>query len=744
MGTQPVGNEASQLFFNGFGDEIQAVNNVVYFNAFRQTDLGDINSVYRVSVDSFTPQIIGFDLVLGHPEAGGEALARQGRDAFAAVGSTVLFGGSFGFFNTPGNVGAELYGSVGGETAAVIADFLPGNGLAGSSSPNRPITVGGKVFFFVTGIDTYDTDGDGDTEAVGDFFLGVSDGTQGMSWDLQPGAENDTPFSEIAAAGNRAVFEFQTVPSGFPTSGANVWVSDGTQIGTQLLDNAPPGDNRLFATACPGKAVWVNNGSDLWVTDGTPEGTSLLRQFRGVEGRFNGPATFARVGSRIVFGATDVDGARGTELWVSDCTPAGTREIDVNPGNPDSNPSNFAVVGNRVFFLTDIGGVPNDIRYRLYVSDFTQDGTEELLRGLTSNVDDLVASSTHLFFIDNPSPSNYQLFSLPIPPPDTTPQAFNFTDVTRAALGSVQTSVAATILDINALAPVSVTNGTYSIGCNGPFVSTDGMIDLDQTVCVRHTASGNPATTVTTVLDVGGVMANFSSTTAAAPRTLSINDVASTEGNSGTKNFTFTISLSAAASGPVSVRYATANGTATVAGNDYTAKMGTVSFAVGQRTKTVNVVVRGDTTVEPNETFVVNLSNPVGATIADGSGTATITNDDVAPGLPSLRINDVSLTEGPRGRTKTATFTVTLSRASTQTVTVRYATANGTAVVPGDYTSKSGSLSFAPGATSRTVSVTVKGDSTREPNEVYGVNLSNATNATIGDGQGIGTVRNDD
>jgi len=111
---------------------------------------------------------------------------------------------------------------------------------------------------------------------------------------------------------------------------------------------------------------------------------------------------------------------------------------------------------------------------------------------------------------------------------------------------------------------------------------------------------------------------------------LSITDVSVTEGNSGTTSALFTVNLSAAASGPVTVKYATANGTAT-AGSDYTAASGTLTFAAGERSKTINVAVLGDTSFEPDETFALSLSNPTGATIARGTGTGAIKNDDAAP-----------------------------------------------------------------------------------------------------------------
>jgi Ca2+-binding RTX toxin-like protein len=111
--------------------------------------------------------------------------------------------------------------------------------------------------------------------------------------------------------------------------------------------------------------------------------------------------------------------------------------------------------------------------------------------------------------------------------------------------------------------------------------------------------------------------------------------------------------------------------------------------------------------------------------------------------LPTLSINNISVTEGNTGTTN-ATFTVTLSAASTSAVTVNYATANGTATSGSDYTATTGTLTFNPGNTSKTLTVAVIGDTTFEPNETFFVNLSNATNSTIADNQGVGTILNDD
>jgi hypothetical protein len=109
---------------------------------------------------------------------------------------------------------------------------------------------------------------------------------------------------------------------------------------------------------------------------------------------------------------------------------------------------------------------------------------------------------------------------------------------------------------------------------------------------------------------------------------LAIGDVAVTEGNAGTTTATFTVFLTPAATGTVTVDFATADGSATVADNDYVATSGTLTFTTGQSAQTINVTVNGDTKFEANEQFFVNLSNASGAPIGDGQGIGTITNDD--------------------------------------------------------------------------------------------------------------------
>src|SRR5262249_9352514 len=152
--------------------------------------------------------------------------------------------------------------------------------------------------------------------------------------------------------------------------------------------------------------------------------------------------------------------------------------------------------------------------------------------------------------------------------------------------------------------------------------------------------------------------------------TLSIGNATVTEGNSGPTDATFTVNLSAASSNTVTIDYATADGTATTADDDYIAASGTLTFAPGETSQTITVPINGDNIFEPDETFSVNLSGAANATIDTGTGAGTITNDDP---LPSISIDGVSSPEGNSGTTPLA-FTVSLSNPSYQAITVDFAT----------------------------------------------------------------------
>ena len=196
----------------------------------------------------------------------------------------------------------------------------------------------------------------------------------------------------------------------------------------------------------------------------------------------------------------------------------------------------------------------------------------------------------------------------------------------------------------------------------------------------------------------------------------------------------FPVTLNPASSQVVTVAYATQDGTA-VTDSDYTATSGTLRFEPGETIQNIQVATLRDAIAEPSESFTVELSDPVGTAITNSTGVGTIAAD----AMPALSITDaVPVAEGGE-----ATFMVSLSPASSELVTVAYATQDGTAVAGSDYTAASGTLQFDPGMTSHTIRVAVLNDTAVEPTETFAVELSDPVRATLADGTGVGTITDD-
>jgi uncharacterized repeat protein (TIGR01451 family) len=206
---------------------------------------------------------------------------------------------------------------------------------------------------------------------------------------------------------------------------------------------------------------------------------------------------------------------------------------------------------------------------------------------------------------------------------------------------------------------------------------------------------------------------------------VSIADTAVVEGDSGTVNAVFTVTLSTTGNPPIRVDYATADNTA-AAPLDYSTASGTVTFEPGEITKTVTIVVVGDALYEIDETFFVNLSNPQKCTILDGQGQGTIINDDPAPtvsfGGAPYTVGEWDITTG---------ITVALDAISGVTTTVSYTVSDGTATAPADFDAASGTLTFTPGITARTFTVTVVDDNVDDDDETVNLTLGNGIGAIV-------------
>ena len=299
-------------------------------------------------------------------------------------------------------------------------------------------------------------------------------------------------------------------------------------------------------------------------------------------------------------------------------------------------------------------------------------------------------------------------------------------------------------LSAAATTPVTVAyatkNGTAIAATNytttsGTLTFAPGTTSQTITVATKPGAPGTDSYTLALSSPSGATIAQGTATgTIVNPPlpTISVGNASVTEGAATTLNETFTVSLSSASAFPVTVAYATKNGTA-LAGTNYTATTGTLTFAAGTTSQTITVATKPGAT--GTESYTLALSAAAGATIAQGTATGTIIN----PPLPTISVGNASVTEGSAA-TLNETFTVSLSAASASPVTVAFKTADGTAIAGKDYAAASGTLTFAAGATTETVTVATHPGATGT--KTFALDLSAPTKATLGTAVGTGTIVN--
>jgi hypothetical protein len=220
-----------------------------------------------------------------------------------------------------------------------------------------------------------------------------------------------------------------------------------------------------------------------------------------------------------------------------------------------------------------------------------------------------------------------------------------------------------------------------------------------------------------------------------SPPGVSINDTAVIEGNSGTTNAVFTVSISSLSEQTISLHFATASGTAT-SGLDYQATNGNLTFMPGETTKTISVPVIGDTLTEEDESFFVNLSSPINVSIVRGQGRATIVDDET----PGVRFS--SATYNASEGAGSVTINVIRSGDTSSSAAVDYATVdngvfgscntvNGQAQQNCDYVTAAGMLQFAAGETSKTFTVLIIDDLYVEGNETLNLRVNNPVGTSL-------------
>jgi ELWxxDGT repeat protein len=295
------------------------------------------------------------------------------------------------------------------------------------------------------------------------------------------------------------------------------------------------------------------------------------------------------------------------------------------------------------------------------------------------------------------------------------------------------------------------TEGVDYLAASGTVTFTAGTTSRTVTVPVVGDTLDEPNETFAVVLSNGtgpAIADSRGDATITDDDVLTIDavDISVVEGNSGTTPATFTVTLSGEHAQTITVNVVTSGGGPTppsaTAGTDYTSLPSTVlTFAAGVNSQTVSVSVIGDTTVEAsNESFGLTFSNPTGgAVLGRTKALATILDDDSDRTI-SFSPLSVSVTE-PLAFSTPVTFTVRLNVAAGRTVTVNYATADGTAQAGSDYTATSGTLSFDPGDLTRTIDVDVLAGAAVEAEETFTLVLSGPTNGTVAAGSGTATAQ---
>jgi hypothetical protein len=321
-------------------------------------------------------------------------------------------------------------------------------------------------------------------------------------------------------------------------------------------------------------------------------------------------------------------------------------------------------------------------------------------------------------------------FTTLTPPAITSPTSASITATTASLGGNVTSDNGSAITERGVVYALTSANSSPEIGGSGvtktATTGTTGVFSVPVTGLTNGAAysfkayatslGGTTYTAAATFTTLNAPTLTSATASGASASTVTFDGGVSADGGSTITERGFVYSVTATNSNPA------------ISGTGVTKV--TVSGTTGAYSATVSGLTAG-----------TPYSFKAFATSAGGTGyssTATVTTSN-----PSLSIGDVSLSEGNSGP-QAYSFVVTLSNASSQTITVAHATQNGTAIAGQDFSSATGTLTFTPGQTSQTLGVNVSGDTTAEPDETFTVLLANATNATIVKASGAGIILNDD
>ena len=550
-------------------------------------------------------------------------------------------------------------------------------------------------------------------------------------------------------------------PSAEDTTAGNVTVaeSDGTATFTVSLSAASPEDITVEYATGSGTATdgtdYSGSTGTLTILAGATEGTIKVPVTSDSTDESDETATLtlsnptnATVGdSAADLVITDDDATPAITMGDATATEGGTATFTATLSNPSSedvtvvytSSSGTATNGSDFTAVTETLTIPAGQTTATFTVLTTGDVKDELDETgtitLSSPTNATISDSTADLIITDNDTANISIANQTVTEAGIATFTVTLSTTSGGPVTVVYTSSTGTSGD-NATdgADYTGTTGTLTI----PSGATTGVFTINTTTDLID----EPTETATITLSGATSATITGSTTTAdlvitdddATPVISIANKTVTEGGTAT----FTVTLSNPSSEDVTVEYVSSSGTATDGTDFTTITTTTLTIPAGSTSGTFNVVTTGDTTDEPNETGTITLQNASNATITGDTTTAdfVITDDDATP---SITIADQTVTEAG-----TATFTATLSNASSSDVTVVYTSSSGNATDGTDYTGVTSTLTIPAGNTSGTFTVVTTTDTTNEVDETATVTLSSPTNATISDDSAILTITDDD
>jgi hypothetical protein len=582
--------------------------------------------------------------------------------------------------------------------------------------------------------------GDVNGDGFGDIIIGA--------YAADRGAEADAGAAYVVfgrAAGFAPVVDLATLngTNGFKIAGESAQDYAGTSVsGAGDVNGDGFGDIIVGASNADSGAT-ANTGV-AYVVFGKANGFTAQVDLAALNGgngfRIHGADAGASFGS-AVSGARDINADGFADLMIGapdgGASSSGASYVVFGSGQPFPAAMDVATFDGRAGFQIR-GAAAGDLFGNAVsgVGDVNHDGFDDLLAGAPGagsagdarGAADVIYGRTSVpeVHVDNAAIAesdvltNALTFPVRLDGPSTEPVLVTLAATPVTALAGIDYVIP--LPTVLAFAPGEISK-TFSVDVIG-----DVNVETAETFSVQIVAATNA-----TIAPDPGIGTILNDDTA-----IRISDARAAEGDAGSTSLSFTLSLEQPSVLPVSVDVLSTDRTAS-AGVDYTPLSTTVVFAPGETIRSVAVALTGDAAVEGDEAFALLLSGAVNASIADGEAIGTIVNDETL-----LRVSGASVVEGNDATTEIA-FPVTLTAPHAEMVSVNFTVVPGSASAGIDYAAPAaGTLVFAPGETSKAITVSIVGDTVAELDETFSIVLAAATNAAIDAGTGLGVIQNDD